>query len=59
MNCRITNIPIHSEETMRQICPDYLLILPWHFINEFKEREKEYLEKGGHFIVPCPIFEII
>ena len=54
-----TNIPIHSEDTMRTVKPDYLLVLPWHFINEFKEREKEYLQKGGHFIVPCPKFEII
>jgi hypothetical protein len=54
-----TNIPIHSEETMRRINPDYLLVLPWHFINEFKEREKDYLNNGGQFIVPCPKFEII
>ena len=54
-----TDIPIHSDETMRQVHPDYLLILPWHFINEFKERELEYLKKGGKFIVPCPKFEII
>lgn len=54
-----TNIPIHSEETMRNINPDYLLVLPWHFIDEFKEREKEYLQNGGHFIIPCPKFEII
>jgi len=54
-----TNIPIHSEETMRLVHPNYLLVLPWHFINEFKEREKEYLEKGGQFIIPCPKFEII
>ena len=53
-----TNIPIHSEETMRNIHPDYLLVLPWHFINEFKEREKEYLNKGGKFIIPCPKFEV-
>lgn len=54
-----TSIPIYSEKEMRRINPDYLLILPWHFINEFKEREKEYLKNGGHFIVPCPTFEII
>lgn len=54
-----TNIPILSEEEMRKVHPDYLLILPWHFINEFKVREKEYLNKGGKFIVPCPKFEII
>ncbi len=54
-----TNIPICSEDEMRKINPDYLLILPWHFINEFVEREKEYLINGGKFIVPCPNFEII
>ena len=54
-----TNIPIHSEETMRHVHPDYLLVLPWHFINEFKERESEYLNNGGHFIIPCPKFEIM
>ena len=54
-----TNIPIYSEEHMRRQKPDYLLVLPWHFISEFKEREKEFLERGGKFIVPCPRFEII
>lgn len=54
-----TNIPIYSEDQMRRTNPDYLFILPWHFINEFKEREKDYLARGGKFIVPCPKFEII
>ncbi|TSC74938.1 MAG: C-methyltransferase [Parcubacteria group bacterium Gr01-1014_44] len=54
-----TNIPIRSEEEMRKAQPDYLLILPWHFIKEFKQREAEYLKKGGKFIVPCPKFEVI
>jgi hypothetical protein len=54
-----TNIPIYSEEEMRKENPDYLLVLPWHFINEFIEREQEFLKKGGKFIVPCPKFEVI
>jgi len=54
-----TNIPIYSEAEMRRVSPDYLLILPWHFISEFKERERDYLLRGGKFIVPCPKFEII
>jgi hypothetical protein len=54
-----TNIPIVSEEEMREKHPDYLLVLPWHFINEFKQRESIYLSKGGKFIVPCPQFKII
>lgn len=54
-----TNIPIYSEDEMRKAKPDYMLVLPWHFINEFVEREKDYLKDGGKFIVPCPKFEII
>ncbi len=54
-----TNIPIYSESDMRKAKPDYLLILPWHFISEFKEREAELLKAGTKFIVPCPKFQII
>jgi len=54
-----TNIPIYSEDEMRKAKPDYLLVLPWHFINEFIERESEFINRGGKFIVPCPSFEII
>jgi hypothetical protein len=54
-----TNIPISSEDEMRAAKPDYLLVLPWHFINEFIDRESEFLKNGGKFIVPCPKFEII
>jgi hypothetical protein len=44
---------------MRKAKPDYLLVLPWHFISEFVEREQEFLNAGGKFIVPCPKFEVI
>ena len=54
-----TNIPIYSEDEMRKAKPDYLLILPWHFINEFIKREQDFLINGGKFIVPCPKFEVI
>ena len=54
-----TGIPIHSEDEMRKANPDYLLVLPWHFISEFVDRERDFLINGGKFIVPCPKFEII
>lgn len=54
-----TNIPILSEEEVRAMNPDYMIVLPWHFISEFVKREDDYLTKGGKFIVPCPKFEII
>jgi hypothetical protein len=54
-----TNIPILSEEEVRKMNPDYMLVLPWHFISEFVKRESEYLKNGGKFIVPCPRFELV
>jgi ubiquinone/menaquinone biosynthesis C-methylase UbiE len=54
-----TNIPIYSEERVRAMKPDYMLVLPWHFIDEFVKREDDYLSNGGKFIVPCPKFQII
>ncbi len=54
-----TDIPILSEEEVRAMKPDYMLVLPWHFISEFITREDEFLSNGGKFIVPCPKFEII
>jgi len=54
-----SEIPIKSETEFRETAPDYLLILPWHFVNEFRQREHDYLMKGGKFILPCPQFEII
>ena len=54
-----TNIPIVSEAEMREAKPDYLLVLPWHFIDDFVKREQDFLNKGGRLIVPCPKFEII
>jgi SAM-dependent methyltransferase len=54
-----THIPIVSEEDARAANPDYFLVLPWHFLREFQEREKAYLLRGGRFIVPAPHFTLI
>jgi NDP-4-keto-2,6-dideoxyhexose 3-C-methyltransferase len=54
-----TNIPIISEEEMRAAKPDYLLVLPWHFIDEFEKRETEFFAAGGKMIVPCPVFKVL
>ena len=54
-----TRIPIVSEEEARAAKPDYFLVLPWHFLEEFQLREKAYLLSGGKFIVPMPHFILI
>jgi NDP-4-keto-2,6-dideoxyhexose 3-C-methyltransferase len=54
-----TRIPIISEAEARAAKPDYFLVLPWHFIEEFKARETAYLSSTGRFIVPLPQFVVI
>jgi NDP-4-keto-2,6-dideoxyhexose 3-C-methyltransferase len=54
-----THIPIVSEEDARAANPDIMLVLPWHFIDEFQVREKKYLISGGRFILPLPHFSLI
>lgn len=53
------DIPIISEEQAREEKPDYMLVLPWFFKEEFLKREQAYLEAGGHFIFPLPELEIV
>jgi len=52
-------IPIISEAQARHEKPEYMLVLPWFFREEFLKREKKYLDSGGHFIFPLPEFEVI
>lgn len=54
-----TNIRIVAEDEMRAARPDYLLVLPWHFIREFQQREEAFLARGGRFIVPVPRVQIL
>ena len=54
-----THIPIISEVEARTANPDYFLVLPWHFLQEFMAREHSYLVNGGRFIVPFPYFTLI
>jgi ABC-type Fe3+-hydroxamate transport system substrate-binding protein len=54
-----TWIPIVSEDEAREAQPDYFLVLPWAFFDEFYEREKEWREKGGKFIIPLPEFRVV
>jgi len=52
-------IPIVSEDEARQAQPDYFLVLPWAFFDEFYERERKWREAGGRFIVPLPEFRVV
>jgi hypothetical protein len=54
-----THIPITSEEEVKAMRPDYMLVLPWHFRETILEREAAFLESGGRLIFPLPEIEVI
>jgi NDP-4-keto-2,6-dideoxyhexose 3-C-methyltransferase len=54
-----SHIQVVSEEESRAACPDYYLVLAWHFMPGFIEREKDFIDRGGKFIVPMPEFSLI
>ncbi len=53
------NVPIIGEAEAREDHPAYMVVGPWFFLTEFLEREKQYLQRGGHFIVPLPDVTVI
>jgi hypothetical protein len=54
-----TDIPIVSEEESRALHPDYYLVLPWHFADEFIARERALMESGTGMIFPLPEIRIL
>jgi hypothetical protein len=53
-----TYIPILSENNVRSMKPDYMLVLPWHFSDFIINREAKYIASGGRLIFPFPTIEI-
>lgn len=55
-----TNIPIISEKEAKDGEPDYFVVLPWHFMGNILEKEKEYiLSSKCSFVFPLPELKII
>ena len=53
-----TNIKIISKKKMRNIKPDYLLVLIWSFKTEVIKQELNYIKKGGKLIFHLPFLHI-
>ena len=55
----VSNIPIKSENEIKDEKPDYLLVLPWHFRENIISREQTFIRNGGKLIFPLPEIEIV
>ena len=53
------DIPIVDERKLRKAHPDYLLALPYSFVNSFILREQKLVDKGTKFIVPLPKVKVL
>ena len=49
-----THIPIHHPDRIREVQPDYIVILPWNLKDEIVQQLQYIREWGGRFVVPIP-----
>ena len=52
-------IPITSPENIDKYNPDYQFVVIWHLFKSLGNDEKNFVQKGGKFILPLPQFKII
>ncbi|MDO8757166.1 MAG: class I SAM-dependent methyltransferase [Elusimicrobiota bacterium] len=49
-----SHIPVLPDSELLKRKPDYALLLAWNFAPEIMNNLKEYVKKGGRFIIPIP-----
>ena len=54
-----THAPILAPEKLRELKPDYLLLLPWNLKDELMGQHRYISEWGGRFVMALPRTEVV
>lgn len=53
------HLPVYSSEMLYEKMPDYAVVLAWRFAEPIINKHKEFINQGGHFIIPVPKLRVI
>ena len=54
-----TNVPVVDQSHLLLEQPDYAILFAWNFQREILEKQTEYRNRGGKFIIPIPQITIV
>jgi SAM-dependent methyltransferase len=53
------HIPVFPTSALYERNPDIVVTLAWRFADQMIERHQDYLQRGGRFLVPLPVFRLV
>jgi SAM-dependent methyltransferase len=53
------HLPVFPSTVLTERQPDYVIILAWRFAEPIIQKNQDYLQRGGRFVVPVPQFRLV